>query len=169
MKSLLSICLTLLLFCGCTEIMKQKPDESVTPMTDPAAYEYTAPIDVTPDFAAVTELSSLIDSEPEFEESKGKETLTLQDNKLGEYVFSAYQLHITPEMKLSYSCTWASSGCKVFFGLLNSDNEVFVVSAEGGTLRGTLSMEDVPEDDYQLILYSNNNPEVQAILHYQFF
>ncbi len=167
MKSLIAICLSVLLLCGCAEMIKQKPDETVIPM-DPVDSEYIAPVDVTPDFAAVTQLSSFTDSEPEFEESKPKETLTLQDNELGEYVFSAYQLHITPEMELSYSCTWSSMGCELFFGLLNSDNEVFVVSSEGGTLRGTLSMEDVPEDDYQLILYSNNNPEVQAVLHYQF-
>ena len=168
MKSLLAICFSLLLLCGCSETIKTKSKEVETPTADYTEYQYTAPVDVTPDFAAVTELTSIVKEEPDFDESKGKETLMLQDNELGEYVFSAYQLHITPEMELSYNCAWARPGCRVFFGLLNSDNEVFVVSSEGGTLMGTLSMADVPEDDYQLILYSNNNPEVQAVLHYQF-
>ena len=167
MKKLLCVVLSLLILCACSIINEKQPAESVSPVAEETNYQ--PPVDVKPEFAAVTDISSsVIANEPEFDESFAKETLMLQENELGEYVFSPYQLHITPEMKLHYSATWAKSGCEVYFGLLNSDNEVYAASAAGGTLRGILSMEHVPQDDYQLILYSSNNPEVQAVLHYQF-
>ena len=167
MKRLLAVFFSLLFLCGCHfSEEKYSPESSES---EEKKIEYHAPVNVTPEFAAVHDLSSAVaGGEVKFDESGVKESLILQDNKLGEYVFSPYQLHITAEMELNYSCVWEQSGVPLFFGLLNSDNEVFVVSADGGSLVGTLSMESVPEDDYQLILYSSNNPEVKAELQYQF-
>ena len=99
MKKLLCVVVSLLILCACSIINEKQPAESVSPVAEETNYQ--PPIDVKPEFAAVTDISSsVIANEPQFDGSFGKETLMLQENELGEYVFSAYQLHITPEMKL---------------------------------------------------------------------
>ncbi len=160
----LILCLCVL-FCSCQKEETIAPEETIVPL----GAEYIPPVDVSPSFAKLTDLSADAQMNCEFDETVVKQTLTLDGEELGTYVFTDHQIHLSPENSIRCHAAWNGAGIKVSFGLLNSKNEVYTISAESGSLQATLSLENIPEDDYQMILYSNNNPDCNAVLHFQVF
>ncbi len=64
-------------------------------------------------------------------------------------------------------CTWASAAIEVFVGFKACDADTFyTVSSTGGVIAGTFDLSELPDGDYQMILYSNDNPSVVAVMQY---
>ena len=66
-------------------------------------------------------------------------------------------------------CTWVSAARTIYIGFMNeTSDEVYVLSAVGVALTGTLDLTSLPDGTYRPIMYSSDNKNINAILLYQF-
>lgn len=196
--SLILICLTLLLYSGCSvtdvnetesvsnaseqlsEIVSDDPvlvegyyiveSETGSYVTEGIPPEKSKtqemPINDTQDISDAFS----VDLNMSFDEDQEKLSLTCNYMDANHYAISEQTLILSENHhpKLRLHCTWGSPAIKVYVGLKNSESDaVYTISAVGGYLVGDLALDGLPDGEYQIILYGDNNPSLVAALLYQ--
>lgn len=144
-------------------------DEADDPYLDPYT-ELQEPVDCVP----VEEFTDLTDAFSETEDTPLDPELTLynlssENLELGTYSLSEERFSLSGgDGQMAFQCTWVHSGTTCYIGLQNAETgEVYVVPFVGGSAYGTISLQELPEGEYQTVLFSNNNPECFAVMNYQ--
>lgn len=131
--------------------------------------EVTSETEVVLPFEEFIDVSFYAEEGTDFSQNVSKYDLVCKYQEEATYAASEV-IYIQPieQQKFVFSCTWARSGSTVYIGLKNSETqEVYAMPCNGGSANGTLYLNVIPEGNYQIVLYSNNNPETQAVLVYQ--
>lgn len=70
--------------------------------------------------------------------------------------------------KMILRCTWApcSRNIYVCFQCVDS-NDMYLTVFSDGAAAGILDLSVVPDGEYKIIMFSNNNPAITAVLNYQ--
>lgn len=70
--------------------------------------------------------------------------------------------------KMIIHCTWNPQHKVVYIGLKNTETGIFyILPSVGGAADGTISLANVPDGEYHVVMCSNDNPSVVAVLLYQ--
>lgn len=123
-------------------------------------------------FVEVEDITTSFNNE-DIEFSKGiiKEELVCTQIKTSEYAKAIKTVRLPSEdaEAMILHCTWASASKTVYIGLIcEPSGEVYVLSADGGALTGTLDLGLLPDGEYRPIMYSNDNENITAVMLYQF-
>lgn len=153
-------------FAGCTA--PESPPE-VPVVDDTNAVVPPAP--VLP-FAEAEDLTgSFTEEDVEFSENIDKGALVCTKIKTSEYAQAGETVHLPSEDAgtMILHCTWTSAARTIYIGFINeTTDDVYVLSAVGGALAGTLDLGSLPDGEYRPIMYSNDNENVDAVMLYQF-
>ena len=107
----------------------------------------------------------------DFSESISKEELVCTQIETSEYAQANKTVDLPNEDAevMILHCTWASAARTIYIGFINeTSGEVYVLSAVGGALAGTLNLDSLPNGEYRPIMYSSDNENVNAVILYQF-
>lgn len=196
--SLILICLTLLLYSGCSvtdvnetesvsnaseqlsEIVSDDPvlvegyyiveSETGSYVTEGIPPEKSKtqemPINDTQDISDAFS----VDLNMSFDEDQEKLSLTCNYMDANHYAISEQTLILSENHrpKLRLHCTWGSPAIRVYIGMKSCESDaVYALSVEGGHLSGVLELGSLPDGEYQVVLYSEDNPSLVAALLYQ--
>ena len=109
-------------------------------------------------------------SSPTFTDDAERYTLTCVELDKKSYAESEQIITVgdSDKTELTVHCTWGYASREVYVGLKSCDSESFyVISATGGVISGVFDLSVLPKGDYHVVLYSNDNPSVSAVLLYQ--
>ena len=162
---LLSILVALALV-GCTNSHSQPeaPDVDETDAVVPSApmLPFTEVEDIT---------TSFIEEDIDFSTETSRDELVCAEIETSEYAQADGMVNLPSEDAdiMILHCTWASAARTIYIGFINEvSGEVYVLSAVGGTLNGTLDLGSLPDGEYRPIMYSSDNNNVVAVMLYQF-
>lgn len=125
-------------------------------------------------FEATTDILSSFTEEddPTFDESKEKTGLSCNGLDNSSYAHSEDTISVSSEIpqKMIFHCTWGPASKTVYIGFIDTKSQaVYVFSSVGGSLRGTVSLDKLPDGEYQVIMYGSDNKDVEsATMLYQF-
>ena len=109
-------------------------------------------------------------SSPTFNDDAERYTLACTELDKKSYAESEQIITVgdSDKTELTVHCTWGYASREVYVGLKSCDSESFyVISATGGVISGVFDLSVLPKGDYHVVLYSNDNPSVSAVLLYQ--
>ena len=107
----------------------------------------------------------------EFSDSVNQDELACVQLETSEYAQANETVTLPGEYAKSMilHCTWTSAARTIYIGFISeASGEVYVLSAVGGTLTGTLDLGSLPDGEYRPIMYSSDNKNVVAVMLYQF-
>lgn len=107
----------------------------------------------------------------EFFESTPKEELVCVNIDESQYAKADDTIQLPDENSkvMAIHCTWASASRTIYIGFIDEASEkVYTLSAVGGALTGKLDLSSLPEGEYRPIMYSSDNPNINAVMLYQF-
>ena len=128
--------------------------------------EIVLPIDSTIDMSA-----SFSEGVTFFDETREKVGLICENMDTSSFAQAndTVTLSDADSLKLTIHCTWLSAARTVYIGLFDVVTEqAYTISATGGSLSGTLALDDLPQGEYRVILYSSDNENIHAVMLYQF-
>lgn len=151
---------------GCTNLHSQPeaPDVDDT-------YAVVPPDPVLP-FTEVEDITtSFTEEDIVFSEETRQDELVCAEIETSEYAQADGTVNLPSEDAdtMILHCTWASAARTIYIGFINEiSGDVYVLSAVGGTLSGTLDLGSLPDGEYRPIMYSSDNNTVVAVMLYQF-
>lgn len=84
------------------------------------------------------------------------------------YIQSDELISVTNNQKMIIHATWNPQDRVLYVGLKNTETEIcYILPSVGGAVSGTIQLGDIPDGEYSVIMYSNDNPSVVAALLYQ--
>lgn len=103
-----------------------------------------------------------------FDDQLEKFELTCAKEHEGAVIRSAETIAIRNRNALKIHCTWTPQDRYVYVGLENVETGAcFLLPWVGGSVCGSISLVDIPDGEYRMILFSDDNPTVIAVLLYQ--
>lgn len=103
-----------------------------------------------------------------FDENLDKTALTCAKENAGIIIQSEETISISDNQKLKIHCTWNPQDRYVYVGLKNAETGTcYMLPRVGGSVYGSISLSDIPDGEYWVILCSDDNPSVIAVLLYQ--
>lgn len=158
-----TVALSVLILAGCAGT-KQDPDSTIIIEDTPEPITYT-PIDEYVDLSQNFSASS----RDVFFDGEEKYSITCANEQAEAYLQSDESITITQNTKnLIIGCTWNPQDRIVYIGLLNSETGIFyILPSTGGSVSGKIRLDDVPEGEYHVVICSNDNPSIVAVLWYQ--
>ena len=114
---------------------------------------------------------SFTEEDIEFSESIDKGELVCAQMKTSEYAKASETVHLPSDDvgAMILHCTWSSAARTIYIGFINeTSGKVYVLSAVGGALTGTLDLGSLPNGEYRPIMYSSDNENINAVVLYQF-
>lgn len=145
-------------------------DHSKTPMKDDSS-TVEIPQPVIPIDDATDIQSDFSEKEVIFDDDIEKMSLVLNHLDTASVAKSEKTVEIASDglQTMKVHCTWDSPACNIYIGFLDPSNESsYVFGAYGGTLEGILTLSSVPDGNYHVIMYSDDNEDVLATVLYQF-
>lgn len=124
-------------------------------------------------FKNTTDISSSFTEEEfsDFDDSKETIGLVCADLDNSSYAHSEGTISVSSEtaQKIIFQCTWGPASKTVYIGFIDTKSEaVYVFSSVGGALAGTISLDELPDGEYQVVMYSSDNKNVVSVMNYQF-
>lgn len=150
--------------CNASDLPPEAPVVDDTNAVDPPppVLPFTETEDITEFF---------VEGDVEFLESISKESLVCVQIETSEYAQAneTVNLPLPDADTMIVHCTWVSAARTIYIGFINeSSDEVYVLSAVGGALTGTLDLTSLPDGEYRPIMYSSDNKSINAVMLYQF-
>ena len=161
MRTAKTICMLLIavFLAGCAAA-----PSSTLQVGDPAPVETYAPI------SGYTDLSDAFRSSRNspFAEDAESYSLTCAGESGDACILSAQTVSLDGSRKMRIHCTWSPQDRIVFIGLKSAETGAFfILPCRTGSVRGTIDLGDIPAGEYSIVLCSNDNPSVTAVLLYQ--
>ncbi|MFI3228500.1 MAG: hypothetical protein R3Y09_14020 [Clostridia bacterium] len=69
--------------------------------------------------------------------------------------------------KLIFQCTWTPTGESLYIGLISTNNNIYFLELSTGSVNGVFSLNDIPNDEYEVILYSGCSHSLEGTMNYQ--
>lgn len=161
-RTILFLLAMVLLLAGCWSTAEN-------PEQQPGAEGFVPDATYTPIEEYVDLTNSFSELDDPFEEGEHKSSLTCAELRGEAYMQSDDFVAVQSDTRcMKVFCTWGPQDRMVYIGLKNRETGAFyLLSSAGGSVIGTIDITDVPEGDYHVILCSNDNPSVIAVLHYK--
>lgn len=151
------------MLAGCADT-KQAPDSTIIIEDTPEPITYM-PIDEYVDLSKNFSASS----RDVFSDGAEKYSITCANEQAEAYHQSDESITITQNTKnLIIGCTWNPQDRTVYIGLRNTGTGIFyILPSTGGSVSGKIKLDDIPEGEYHIVMCSNDNPSIVAVLWYQ--
>ena len=120
----------------------------------------------------VIDISSSFDEAAEFDFSESMDTESLVCNHLDSSDYAQFDEAIAVSQsnanEVLIHCTWSPAARTVYIGMLNEQTKnAYTLMAVGGSARGILSLDALPDGNYYPVMFSNDGEKVVAVLHFQ--
>ena len=178
---ILIVIISCIILCGCT--LPPSVSISTTPIQpNPATQKYIDPdyiadsatkefaLPILPNWEFVNISDRFTPSNIEFDSSKEIISLICTGLVEGENATSNEIISIRADskQKMILRCTWAPCSRKIYICFQNVDsNDMYLAVFSDGTASGLLNLSAVPDGEYKVTLFSNDNPSITAVLNFQ--